>query len=419
MSDLPHYDVVIVGAGVSGSIIALQLATAGKTVLIIEAGAAVPTNRNEYLNNFYLSPDKAPESPYPPVPLEANLNPGQQATPRPTIQGLINWDDPEKSYFIQPKRTTASPAALPFGSTYERIAGGTTWHWLGISLRMVPNDLQMYSKYNVFDRAADWPIDYEELAGLYGQAEHEIGVSASVAEQEPLKKAIGLTYPDRYEYPLDPIPPSVVDKAVADGVKGIVVDGNPVFVSPTPAGRNSRLHDNRPACAGNTNCIPICPIRAKWDAAVTLERALNTKKVTVLAQSVARKVLVDSNGRIEGIEYITWDKQNNPTPGPPQVARGTNYVLAAHAIENAKLLLLSASDSLKNGVANHSDQVAQSDGPHDLSVLGSYAGRTSCVSLSRAVGHVRNRESSRRRFPIQSFSVSHRDWERGLELSDR
>ena len=35
----PQYDVVIIGAGVSGNIIALQLGLAGKKVLILEAGA--------------------------------------------------------------------------------------------------------------------------------------------------------------------------------------------------------------------------------------------------------------------------------------------------------------------------------------------------------------------------------------------
>ena len=367
MPEVPTYDVVIVGAGVSGSIIALQLATAGKRVLIVEAGAALPVNRNEYLTNFYLNPDKNPESPYPPVPVNSNLDPGHQATPRATILGLINRTDTTKSYLIQPAPSpTHSPDVLPFGSTYERITGGTTWHWLGTSLRLVPNDLQMYTKYGVFGSAADWPLDYEDLAVLYGQAENEIGVSASVAQQAPLEAVIGLKYPANYQYPMNPIPLTLVDQAVASGVHGMTIDGNPVFVSPTPAGRNSQPNGNRPTCAGNTNCIPICPIQAKWDAGVTLKKALDTGKVTVLSQAVARKVLVGSDGRIAGIEYITWDKQNNPTPGTPQVALGTSYVLAAHAIENVKLLLMSASESLPNGVANRSDQVGRNLMDHTI-----------------------------------------------------
>jgi choline dehydrogenase-like flavoprotein len=317
MPENTNYDVVIVGAGVTGSIIALQLGKAQKKVLIIEAGAALPTNRNEYLTNFYLNPDKLPESPYPPVPLNSNLDPANQATPRATILGLINRSVPQKSYLIQPTRATSSPDVLPFGSTYERITGGTTWHWLGTSLRLVPNDLQMHTKYRVFadiGKAADWPLDYDELSVHYGKAEQEIGVSASVTQQEPLEAAIGLKYPPGYQYPLNPIPPTLVDQAVADGVKGMTIDGNPVFVSPTPAGRNSQPQDHRPTCAGNTNCIPICPIQAKWDAGITLQRALNTRNVTVVSQAVARKVLVGSDGRIAGIEYVTSPGTSRTTP---------------------------------------------------------------------------------------------------------
>ncbi len=358
MPDATTYDVVIVGAGVCGAIIALQLATAGKRVLILEAGAAVPANRNEYLTNFYLNPDKNPESPYPPVPVNSNLDPGHQATPRPTILGLINRTDPTKTYLIQPPPSpTHSPSSLPFGSTYERIGGGTTWHWLGTSLRLVPNDLQMYTKYGVFGPAANWPIAYDELEGLYGKAEHEIGVSASVRQQQPLQAAIGLVYPPGYQYPMQPIPLSMVDQAVSSGVTSLNIDGKAVFVSPTPAGRNSQPNGNRPTCAGNTNCIPICPIQAKWDAAVTLNKALNTRKVTVIYQAVANQVLVGPDGNISGIGYITWQNENNPTKGPQQVARGTLYVLAAHAVENVKLLLMSATNALPNGVANHSLQV--------------------------------------------------------------
>src|SRR5882672_654617 len=61
----PQYDAVIIGAGVSGNLIALQLGLAGKKVLILEAGPAVPDSREEYVENFYLALAKTPESPYP------------------------------------------------------------------------------------------------------------------------------------------------------------------------------------------------------------------------------------------------------------------------------------------------------------------------------------------------------------------
>src|SRR6185295_2379244 len=132
----------------------------------------------------------------PPVnPTDPGL-PGAEATPRPTYMGLNHWTNTSLSYLAQPAPDPQNaPANLPFSSTYERAGGGTTWHWLGTSLRLVPNDLTMYTRYGVFDPAADWPIGYDELSRLYGKAEAEIGVSASVAQQEPLENAIGLTYP--------------------------------------------------------------------------------------------------------------------------------------------------------------------------------------------------------------------------------
>ncbi|HEV7505237.1 MAG TPA: GMC family oxidoreductase [Thermoanaerobaculia bacterium] len=358
MADQPQYDVLIVGAGIAGSIIASELAAAGKRVLILEAGQGVPDNRSEYMDNFYLSNAKTPESPYPPL----GLQPAHEATPRPTILGLNVWTDPNQSYLIQPQPETPQPQNLPFASTYERVGGGTTWHWLGTSLRLVPHDLEMYSYYNVFDKAADWPIGYDELSQLYGRAEAEIGVSASVAQQAPLENAIGLTYPPGYQYPLNPIPLSVVDQTVSQGVSGLdspVSDDKPVFVTPTPAGRNSQPYQNRRVCAGNTNCIPICPIQAKYDATVTLGKALNTGNVTVTYKAVVSKVLTDANGSISGVQYIPWDRQVNPTPGEVQTATAATYVLAAHAIEIPKILLLSANEQFPKGIANRSDQVGR------------------------------------------------------------
>ena len=64
-------------------------------------------------------------------------------------------------------------------------------------------------------------------------------------------------------------------------------------MAPTPQGRNSEPYQDRRVCAGNTNCIPICPIQAKWDPTVTLGQALDTGNVTVSYQSVAVDITVE------------------------------------------------------------------------------------------------------------------------------
>ena len=68
---------------------------------------------------------------------------------------------------------------------------------------------------------------------------------------------------------------------MSSGVNGLTIDQIALSVSPTPQGRNSKPYQSRRVCAGNTNCIPICPIQAKYDASVTMNDALQTGNVQV------------------------------------------------------------------------------------------------------------------------------------------
>jgi choline dehydrogenase-like flavoprotein len=393
----PQYDVVIVGAGVSGNLIAKQLGLAGKKVLILEAGLPVPDSREEYVENFYLALAKTPESPYPHLagrvgsqdqPVGKLPDPSTLPTPRATV--LTIGKPPNISYLVQaqpdsafhpknpqnpPTEPDGSVRGLQFSSTFERNAGGTSWHWLGTSLRELENDIQLDKTYG---HGVDWPITYGELQDLWALAEKEIGVAASVAQQQPLE-VVGLKYPPGYQYPMQAIPMSLVDQAVTSAIAGLQVpgmiddNGNPdektdptmydVFVSPTPQGRNSEPYDNRRVCAGNTNCIPICPIQAKWDPTVTLGKALDTGNVTMSYQSVAYNVATDGNNATR-IDYYEWSR--DPSGKLSKVSKsvtGKIYVLACHAIENAKLLLLSNN---QKGIANTSDQVGRNLMDHPL-----------------------------------------------------
>lgn len=360
MSSAPTvYDAVIVGAGASGSIIAKQLGLAGKKVLVLEAGAGVPPNINAFMQRFYTSVAKTPESPYTPdlftPPGSGDLtDPSTLAAGRPTVLTLRadNWQDPHQAYLIQ-----QGPKA--FASTYERVAGGTMRHWLGTSLRFLPSDFEMQTKYR---QEVDWPLSYADLDPWYGAAESEIGVSANAAEQSFL----GITFPPGYSYPMQAIPHSLVDDAVDAATRGMTWEGLPVNVTGTPAGRNSQPHQNRRVCAGNTNCIPICPIQAKYDPSVSLNAALDTGNVTLWPQTVASHVRIADDGTVSGIDYLQYQQVSGPATGGG-TAVGKIYVIAAHAIETPRLLLMSTNDGrYPHGVANSSGLVGQNLMDHPL-----------------------------------------------------
>jgi glucose dehydrogenase len=364
-----NYDVIIVGSGFAGANMAHILGAEpfNKKVLVIEAGPGLEHSREDYLENFFLNTFKSPSSPYPPN--DNGLDPSRTNAPRATTQGLVlGWNNPQMSYLTYPE----NPTAKPFASTYERLAGGTGNHWMGTCLRMAPDDLATNSLYGV---GRDWPLNYGDLTDFYNIAEKRIGVSASVEQQI---EAVGdqwdnsgfTEFTDGYNYPMAAIPPSVGDQAWAQ-LTGLYLTGdNPTgaVVSPTPAGRNSQPYMNRRVCHGNTNCTPMCPIQAKYDPQFTLGLALDTGNVDMISKSVVDWIDVDENGLVSELHYITYDDISVPAQtgatgfyslsGLNDSAGPTIVVLAAHAIENARLLLNSARVTQKN-IANSSDMVGR------------------------------------------------------------
>jgi choline dehydrogenase-like flavoprotein len=352
-------DVAIVGSGFAGSLIANELSQRGIKVIVLEAGPGVPPNINEYMNRFYKSGAKVPESPYPPALF---ADPANLAAGRPTVLtlGASSWKDPKRSYLIQ-------KGPRPFTSTYDRVAGGTS-HWLGTSLRFVPSDFTMKSTHGKDAPDfpfPDWPKDItsQALSPWYGKAEAELGVSADVKEQSFL----GIDFPKDYNYPMPRIPGSLLDQRMGEALAQLKPDETKflemekpvtaVKVRSLPAARNSQPYRNRRACAGNTNCIPICPIQAKYDPTITLNEATN-KGAQLVERAVASEVIVE-NERVSQINFIRYDNEAGPKIGEGCV-KAKVYVIAANAIETPRLLLMSKNNGRTiKGVANSSDMVGR------------------------------------------------------------
>ena len=328
----PRYDVAIVGSGFAGANMALLLARAGRRVLVLEAGPGLDTLHGAHVERYVLSTFKSPSAPYPPD--AGALDPSRTNAPRPTIEALAAaWDDPARSYFEH------APGSLPFASTYERLAGGTGNHWMGTAIRMDGADFRLRSAYG---RGLDWPLGYDDLEPYYGRAEHLLGVAGDRAEQETVN---GIAYGAGYAYPMGPIPPSYSDRVVRTRLDGAVLADDaaaPVRLTSTPAGRNSAPYQNRGPCRGSTSCVPICPVRAKYDPRVALREAMATGRVELLARGVVDHVRIDEGGTVTGLHYLRYDDDGAPAATGRTgegVATAAVYVLAAHAVENARILL--------------------------------------------------------------------------------
>ena len=151
---------------------------------------------------------------------------------------------------------------------------------MGTAVRMDGADLRLRSAYG---RGLDWPLGYDDLEPYYGQAEHLIGVAADRTEQEAVN---GIAYGAGYDYPMGPMAPSYGDRVVAARLDGAALaDDSPATarLTSTPAGRNSAPYGNRGPCRGSTSCVPICPVRAKYDPRGTLREAMATGRVELLA----------------------------------------------------------------------------------------------------------------------------------------
>lgn len=363
----PTHDVIVVGAGLTGSLIANKLGQAGVRVLLIDAGDTLyfdretgADQRQPLLDTFYAATARVPNSAYPDLPwaqMEYEQNLGTY------YYGSAYADNNKDAPAPLPAVPAQGGTYGQFRSTYARIVGGTTYHWLGTMLRYLPSSFQ---EKTLFGHAADWPFDYATLEPWYGHAEREIGVSGDKNHTFGCWRSS--------PYPMPPIVQSYTDRVMAERLEGLHFEGMPVLVEPTPQGRNSRPYQDRPACAGSANCVPICPIQAKYDATVHLKRALNprldpehrpgSQAAEIRLGAVATRLSIDATGRVAGVEWRNAQGHDQPR------LRGTLYVLCTHAIETAKLLLNSASSQpgLAGGAANSSDLVGRYLMDHCVSI---------------------------------------------------
>jgi len=310
-------DVVIVGSGVAGALIAHQLAKSGISVLVLEAGPRLA--RWRIVENYRNTPYK-----------------NNVMAPYPSTSYASHPDYPTASADTTGNKYLILKGDHKFKTQYIRAVGGTTWNWTAAAWRALPSDFEIESRYDV---GRDWPISYDDLEHYYYHAEQELGVSGP-------NDGTDLGSPRKEPYPMDQLPLSWNDQRFKD-----IVSTSGHQVVSEPVARNSRVFDNRPTCCGSNSCVPICPIGAMYNGIVHVEKA-EKAGATILPNAVVYLIEVNHRNDVTAVHYKKPD-------GTSHRVTGKYFVLAANAIEIPKLMLISANEKHPKGIGNSSDQVGR------------------------------------------------------------
>jgi len=313
-TDLPNTpDVVVVGAGVAGAMVADVLAARGHQVLILEAGPR--PDRAGLVRAWRETPQTNYMAPYP--------DPEWAPSPDPAAWG---------EYLIQ-----TGPDS--YNQQFIRAVGGSTWHWAAATWRFLPVDFRLRSTYGV---GRDWPIDYATLEPFYQEAEERMGV----AGDDPDAADETVLAPRSQPYPMEGLALSYLDRTIAERL-------NPrgYQMLTEPVARNKHIYNGRPPCCGNNNCMPICPIGAQFNGIHAVEKA-EASGVTVMERAYVSFVELGPDGRAQAVRFLRPD-------GSEWRVTARHVVLAANGIETPRLMLMSAQEGAPGGLGNQGDQLGR------------------------------------------------------------
>ncbi|MBI2688708.1 MAG: GMC family oxidoreductase [Acidobacteria bacterium] len=298
-----HYDVIIIGTGAGGGTLAHRLAPTGKRILLLERGGYLHREKENWSSKavFIDGRYKAHEE----------------------------WSDKE---------------GKPFHPGIHYYVGGNTKMYGAALLRMRREDFGELRHHGGISPA--WPIDYDDLAPYYTEAEHLYQVHGNRGEDptEPCANA-------PYSHPALAHEPRI--QKLHDDLERV---GHRPFHLPVGVMLDAE-NPHKSKCIRCNTCDGFpCAANAKADAqVVAVDPALQHRNVTLLTNALVTRLETDPAGKRIAAVHVERDAE---------MIRYTAdvVVVSAGAINSAALLL-------KSRIANGSGMAGRNYMCHNNSVL--------------------------------------------------
>ncbi|MBA3423942.1 MAG: gluconate 2-dehydrogenase subunit 3 family protein [Rubrobacter sp.] len=314
-------DVVLVGMGAMGSVVAPVLTRAGLHVVALEAGP--------WRTKHDFVPDELGSAYY----CRGDMGPKFLAeTPR--------W-----------RRNAGEPtreATFSLGRMMNGV-GGSVIHWGGALRRCHPHHFRYLAhvRESFGEKAlpqghtlADWPVTYDDLEPYYTEVEYLVGVAGD--DSNPFVRRCK-------PYPLPPLRPFRTGEVFrkAAGAMGL-------HPYPTPVAVNSEPYNGYPATTYGAWSGGFGPFNdERWHPGLTsVPAALSTGNLDLKTHCRVVRVLTGPDGRASSVEYIDAN-------GSSHVQRARTVILCGYTFENVRLLLLSGDDRRRDGLGNNTSQVGR------------------------------------------------------------
>jgi gluconate 2-dehydrogenase alpha chain len=314
-------DIILVGLGAMGGLVAPLLCRAGLRVVALEAGPWRTTG--DFL------PDELGAAYY----CRANMGP---KFAREAPRWRRNADEPTQ------------PATYSLGRMMNSV-GGSVIHYGAWLRRFHPHHFRSLSR--VRDRwglqvlpddctLADWPVDYDELEPYYTLVERIVGVAGDdgnpfIRRGEP--------------YPMPPLRPFRLGESFTQATAAMGLHPHAV-----PVGMNSVPYAGRPATTYTAWSNGFGSYSGdKWHPALSsVPEALATGNLDLRTHCRALRILTDADGHADGVEYLD-------VGGELRTQTARTVILCSYTYENVRLLLLSGDGRHPNGLGNNAGQVGK------------------------------------------------------------